>query len=78
MRKYTNAQWAKIQNAHRLSNQLIASHVSREAEEHTCNHCNRNESPRYGFKCETNRCHQCGDTYQDCAGSCNNGCDEQS
>ena len=45
MRTYTDAQWAKIQNAHRLSNELISNYVKREAEEQEakerqgCVHC---------------------------------------
>ncbi len=40
-----------------------------------CDQCDRASSGReYGFKCEANQCGNCGDTYRDCEGSCNNGC----
>ena len=32
MSSYTDAQWAKIQNAHKLSNQTISNYVKREAD----------------------------------------------
>ena len=44
-----------------------------------CDQCDRASSGReYGFKCEANQCGNCGDTYRDCEGSCNNGCAEAS
>jgi len=33
MRTYTDAEWAKIQNAHKLSNKTISNYLKREAEE---------------------------------------------
>ena len=44
-----------------------------------CDQCDRvNSGVEYGFKCEVNQCYGCGDTYRDCEGSCNNGCEEVS